>query len=122
MAQSRQHAVELRQGGTKAFFERTHKCLSIQRLAQLLVVQNAALLVAPVPRHVLAWVAESIGTLHPYLLAFQRALELLEHAEFVVSAVNPVFTLDLLEDLLPPSGSDHTFDRNRLRKIALVAA
>jgi hypothetical protein len=80
-------------------------------------VQNAALLVAPVPRHVLAWVAECIGTLHPYLLAFQRALELLEHAEFVVSAVDPVFTLDLLEDLLPPSGSDHTFDRNRLRKI-----
>jgi len=63
-------------------------------------------------------VAESIGTLHPYLLAFQRALELLEHAEFVVSAVDPVFTLDLLEDLLPPSGSDHTFDRNRFRKIA----
>ena len=60
-----------------------------------------------------------VGTLHPYLLAFQRALKLLEHVQFIVSAVDLVFTLDLLENLLPPSGSDHTFDRNRLRKIAL---
>jgi hypothetical protein len=85
-------------------------------------MQNAALLVAPVARHGLAWVAESIRALHPYLLAFQRALELLEHAEFVVSAVDPIFTLELLEDLLPPSGSDHAFDRDRLREIAMVAA
>ena len=49
-------------------------------------------------------------------------MELLEDAEFVVSAVDPVFTLDLLKDLFPPSGSDHTFDRDRLREITMVAA
>jgi hypothetical protein len=32
------------------------------------------------------------------------------------------FTLDLLEDLLPPSGSDHTFDGNRLREIPTATA
>lgn len=81
-----QHAVELRYGGDEAFFERMHKCLSIQRLAELLVVQNAALLVIPVARHVLAWVAESVGSLHAYLFAFQCALELVQNAEFIVSA------------------------------------
>jgi hypothetical protein len=47
-------------------------------------------------------------------------LELLEDKEFVVSAADPIFTLDLLEDLLPPSGSYHAFDRDRIREIALA--
>jgi hypothetical protein len=99
-----------------------HKCLSIQRLAQLLVVQNATLLIIPVARHVLAWVAEGIGALHPYLFAFQCALELVQYTEFIVSAVDFGFTLDLLEDFLPPSGSDHIFDGNSLREMPTVAA
>ena len=57
---------------TRRSLERPDERLGIERLAQILVVQVAALLVGPVARHVLTGIPEGIGTLDPDLLAFQR--------------------------------------------------
>ena len=52
---------------------------------------------------------------------FQRALELLQDAEFVVPAVDLGFAVNLFEDLLLPGRSDHAFDGDRLGEVLTVA-
>jgi hypothetical protein len=65
---------------------------------------NSALLVTPVARHVLARVAEGVGTFDPNLFAFQRALEFLQRTDFVISAIDFPFAADSSNTLSSHAG------------------
>jgi hypothetical protein len=64
------------------------------------------------------------GAFDPDLFAFECTLELLQYAQFVVSAIDSGFILDFFKHLLLPGGRHNAGDgdRFRLRKGPTVAA
>ena len=113
VADARQDTIELLECSCETFSQRFNKGVGVDRFAQLLVMQRAAILLAPIAGQIVARIAERMGAFHPNFLAFQRPFQFFKHAQFVVASVNLDFVFDLLEHFLVPLGSDDSLNWHR---------
>ena len=88
MADARQDTIELLERSCETFSQRFNEGVGVDRFAQLLVMQRAAILLAPIAGQIVARIAERMGAFHPNFLAFQRPFQFFKHAQFVVASVN----------------------------------